>query len=79
MKILTTNSPTITTGIDGAEFGDFKTVRRLFNLSRGHLYRLGAEGKIKSSVLRQRGALRGRRLWYLPSIRDYLFANMESN
>lgn len=59
------------------EFGDSKVVRKMFSLSRAHLYRLGAEGRIKSSVLRQRGCLRGRRLWYLPSIRAYLMANME--
>lgn len=59
------------------EFGDSKVVRKMYSLSRAHTYRLSAEGKIKSSVLRQRGALRGRRLWYLPSIRDYLIANME--
>ena len=58
------------------EFGDSKVTRQIFSLSRAHLYRLGAEGKIKSCVLRQRGCTRGRRLWYLPSVREYLFANM---
>jgi hypothetical protein len=73
----TSDPVALATGAEGAEFGDFKTVRRLFGISRAHLYRLGAEGKIKSSVLRQRGALRGRRLWYLPSVRQLLVANME--
>jgi hypothetical protein len=59
------------------EFGDSKVARQMFSLSRAHLYRLHAEGKIKSSCLRQRGKLRGRRLWYLPSLRAYLHANME--
>lgn len=68
----------ITVAHDGVpEFGDSKVVRKIYSLSRAHIYRLSAEGKIKSSCLRQRGASRGRRLWYLPSIRDYLFANME--
>jgi hypothetical protein len=69
---------TITIANDAApEFGDSKVVRKMFSLSRAHLYRLGAEGKIKSSVLRQRGRTRGRRLWFIPSLRDYLHANME--
>jgi hypothetical protein len=61
------------------EFGDSKVVRRVYSITRPHLYRLAAEGKIRSSVLRQRGSLRGKRLWHLPSIRDYLFANMEGD
>lgn len=68
----------ITIANDAApEFGDSKIVRKMFSLSRAHLYRLGAEGKIKSCVLRQRGCTRGRRLWYLPSVRSYLHSNME--
>lgn len=59
------------------EFGDSRVARQMFSLSRAHLYRLHAEGKIRSSCLRQRGKLRGRRLWYLPSVRAYLHANME--
>jgi hypothetical protein len=69
---------TITITHDGApEFGDSKLVRKMFSLSRAHLYRLAAEGKIKSSVLRQRGRMRGRRLWFIPSVREYLVKNME--
>jgi hypothetical protein len=68
----------ITIAHDAApEFGDSKVVRKMFGLSRAHLYRLSAEGKIKSSCLRRRGTMRGRRLWYLPSVRDYLLENME--
>jgi hypothetical protein len=70
---------TITIATDAApEFGDSKVVRKMFSISRGHLYRLGAEGKIKSSVLRQRGSMRGRRLWFIPSVREYLLENMEA-
>jgi hypothetical protein len=71
---------TITIAHDAApEFGDSKVAKKMYCLSRAHLYRLGAEGKIKSACLRQRGSTRGRRLWYLPSIREYLLANMEVN
>lgn len=69
---------TITIANDAApEFGDSKVVRKMFSLSRAHLYRLTAAGLIKSSCLRQRGKMRGRRLWFIPSVRDYLLANME--
>lgn len=69
---------TLTIAHDAAvEFGDSKLVRKMFCLSRAHLYRLARAGKIKSSCLRQRGAIRGRRLWYLPSVREYLVSNME--
>ena len=75
-----TTTETITIAQDAApEFGDAKIVRKMFSLSRAHLYRLSADGKIKSSCLRQRGKMRGRRLWYLPSVRDYLLANMEGS
>ena len=70
---------TVTITHDAApEFGDSKLVRKIFSLSRAHLYRLAAEGKIKSSVLRQRGRTRGRRLWFIPSVREHLLENMEA-
>lgn len=59
------------------EFGDFRVAGKMFSFSRATLYRLLAEGKIKSACLRERGKTRGRRLFYLPSIREYLFAHME--
>lgn len=69
---------TITIATDAApEFGDFRVAGKMFNFSRATLYRLLAEGKIKSASLRERGKTRGRRLFYLPSIREYLFAHME--
>jgi hypothetical protein len=74
----TQTQETISIANDAApEFGDSKVVRKQFSLSRAHLYRLLAEGHIKSSCLRQRGKMRGRRLWYLPSLREYLHSNME--
>jgi hypothetical protein len=59
------------------EFGDAKITRQIYSLSRAHLYRLSAKGLIKSCSLREPGKARGRRLWYLPSVRAHLFANME--
>lgn len=78
--VMRTTTETINVAQDATpEFGDAKIVRKMFSLSRAHLYRLSADGKIQSACLRQRGNLRGRRLWYLPSVRDYLFANMEGS
>ena len=41
-------------------------------LSRPHFYQLIAEGKIRSACIRQPGAVRGRRLVYLPSVFEFL-------
>ncbi len=41
-------------------------------LSRPHFYQLIDEGKIRSACIRQPGAIRGRRLVYLPSVLEFL-------
>lgn len=41
-------------------------------LSRPHIYNLISLGLIRSACLRQPGAVRGRRLIYLPSLLAYL-------
>ena len=41
-------------------------------LSRPHIYNLINDGLIRSACLRQPGAIRGRRLIYLPSLLAYL-------
>lgn len=58
--------------ISKPEFGDYRTCRTLFNLSRSSLYELVAEGKIRSVSVRKRGNVRGKRLFVLDSIRTYL-------
>jgi predicted site-specific integrase-resolvase len=50
------------------EWGDSKVVNQHFGISRSVLYRLFAEGKIKSTSLRERGKLRGKRLFSLDSV-----------
>lgn len=60
------------------EFGDHKIVRQMFSIGRSHLYKLGKEGKIKTVSLRERGKIKGRRLYVLDSIRDYLLRNIQS-
>lgn len=59
------------------EFADHRTARRLFNLSRASLYRLAEDGKIRSVSIRNRGRLRGRRLFDCDSIRCFLREQME--
>lgn len=59
------------------EFADFKGARALFGFSRASLYRLAGEGKIKSVSVRNRGALRGKRLFDCDSIRRFIASQME--
>jgi hypothetical protein len=61
------------------EWCDAKGARVLFSLSRSHLYQLTTDGKVKSSVLRKRGTLRGRRLFSCQSIRALLEANIKDS
>ena len=74
---LTTTSPIIAEGRLEPEFAGHAKIRDLFDLSRTHLHRLNTEGRIRSVSLRERGKLRGRRLYDVQSVRDYLTANME--
>ncbi len=60
------------------EFAGHTKIRELFDLSRTHLHRLSTAGKIRSVCLRERGKLRGRRLYDVESIRVLLLANMET-
>ncbi len=55
-----------------AEFVDSKGLRALFGISRSLAYILIAEGRIRSVSLRQRGRLRGKRLFSVESVRSYL-------
>lgn len=54
------------------EFGDHRTCRALFNLSRSALYKLAAAGRIRSVCVRNEGRKRGRRLFDCASIRSHL-------
>jgi hypothetical protein len=54
------------------EFLDYRGVERMFSIRRGHLYLLDKEGAIKSVSFRKVGAVKGRRLYNVASIRAYL-------
>lgn len=59
------------------EFMGHKEITRVFGLKRSHLYQLKNLGLIKSVALRVGGASKGRRLFYVESIRAFLHANIE--
>jgi hypothetical protein len=59
------------------EFVDAKGARRLFGLSRAHLYELIKAGEVRSCCIRRPGAFRGRRLFCCRSLREFLTAHME--
>jgi hypothetical protein len=54
------------------EWADAKTIARAFGLCRSTLYRLADEGKIRTSSLRERGKLRGKRLFSMDSIAQFI-------
>jgi hypothetical protein len=54
------------------EWADAKNVRHLYGLCKSTSYRLADEGKIRSSSLRERGKLRGKRLFSCVSIAAYI-------
>jgi hypothetical protein len=62
-------------GVDHVEWCDTKAATQRFGLRKPHLYILLAEGKIRASCIRRPGALRGRRLWLVESIRAFIEAN----
>jgi len=54
------------------EWADVRKIKELFGLGKTTLYRLHSEGKIRSVSLRDRGRLRGKRLFSVDGIADYL-------
>lgn len=50
------------------EWADAKKVQQLFGIGKSTTYRLAEEGKIKTTSLRERGKLRGKRLFGCDSI-----------
>ena len=60
-----------------AEFCDCQGAFLRFGLKRSLLYDLFGQGLIKGVSLRRRGAIRGKRLWSVDSIRAYLNSQMK--
>jgi hypothetical protein len=59
------------------EFLDALGVQARFSIRRSLLYELHSGGHIKSVSLRRRGQSRGKRLFSVASIRDFLTKQME--
>ena len=59
------------------EFLDAVGVRERFGIKRSLLYELHRLGLIKGVSLRRRGTARGKRLWSIDSIRQFLRRQME--
>lgn len=60
------------TTTDRPEWLDPKGIQRRFGIGKSTLYRLIDEGKIKSTSLRERGKLRGKRLIFTDSVAAFL-------
>lgn len=54
------------------EWGDSRTVHAHFTLGKSTIYRAHAEGKIRAVSMRERGKLRGKKLWNMDSIAAWI-------
>jgi hypothetical protein len=54
------------------EYTDYHGILKLFGLRRSTAYHLGNEGLITSVSLKEAGEKKGKRLFFVPSIREYL-------
>jgi hypothetical protein len=59
------------------EFLDAVGVEKLFGIRRSLLFRLLAEKQIRGVSIRQKGRLRGKRLFDCASIRKFLLSNVD--
>lgn len=73
MSTTTPTKPTIAT-TTRPEWADPKGIQRMFGIGKSTLYRLIEEGKVKSTSLRERGKLRGKRLVFTDSVAALLEA-----
>jgi hypothetical protein len=73
----TTTAPVTASPVNDAEFCDSPGAFVRFGLRRSMLYDLASCGLIEGVSLRRRGAMRGKRLWSIQSIRDYLASQLE--
>ena len=62
-----------------AEFVDVAGMYRRFGMKRSLCYELLARGLIKGVSLRQPGSLKGKRLFHVASVREYLRSQMAVN
>lgn len=60
------------------EWTDYHGVHLLFGLRRSTAYHLDNQGLIKSVSLAEHGEKRGKRLFHVPSIREYLQSKLKN-
>ena len=65
------NFTTAPPGLDDAEWVDWRGLKRRFSICRSAAYVLGENGDIRWVCLRRKGCIRGRRLFFVPSVREY--------
>jgi hypothetical protein len=66
------NNNSLNTNDSGPEFLDCKGLQHRFGISRSLAYELIQRNAIRSVSLKKRGALRGKRLFDVASVRLYL-------
>jgi hypothetical protein len=71
-----TIAPLQASAASDAEFCDSPGAFHRFGVKRSLLYELHAQGLIEGVSLRTRGRLRGKRLWSVDSIREFLRSRM---
>jgi len=59
-------------GTDDTEFCDFAQLKQRFGVGRSLAYLLNGHGDIKSKVLRRKGCIKGKRLFDVASVREYI-------
>lgn len=64
--------PSKQAAVQRPEWGDARKVYELFGIGRSTLYRLADAGRITTTSLRERGCVRGKRLFFLDSIAELL-------
>ena len=88
-KVETGEHPAITVPLIGGatrppqhidpEFVDCQGLQAGWGIRRSLAYQLLADGKIRGVSLRRRGRTRGKRLFDVSSVREFLRAQMEAN
>jgi hypothetical protein len=66
------NFTTASPGADAAEFTDLTGLKSRFGIGRSLAYLLIQRGDIASKVLRRPGNIKGKRLIFVPSVREYI-------
>ncbi len=59
------------------EFGDYRVLERMFSIKRSFAYVLSDRGDIRSVCIRRPGAIKGKRLFDLASVRAFLHRQMD--